>query len=285
MLKLIKTFIKEAFPQSVLRWRARKILSGNMDPDLNLIAHITRHLTALPGGQAFVEYFSKGKTGIDVGACGGEYSIIMADMFQRVLAIEPTADMASRLRSALPSNCEVVECVLGDKPGQASLRVPKKDGSRLHALATVAEHGFAFSDIGAVDTAVVKQCTLDQLVLDRGITPSFVKIDVEGYEGKVLSGAVNVIKTCRPVFIVEIEKRHNKDFAQIFSLLGSYGYVPYHFRAGALAKSDPSVVEDSYEYLRKREVSGMDEVIESKMSEHYTNNFVFLPQESSGRRS
>lgn len=277
MTKLIKAFIKDTFPQSVLRWRAHKIISEKMDPDLYLLANFKKYLSNLPETKQFAGNFSASHAGIDVGACGGEYSIVMAAMFGKVLSIEPTSDMAAVLRRSLPGNCEVIECALGETLGEVSLRVPKVDGSRMHALATVADHGFDFSNIGLVDTAVVKQFTIDQLVSERSVRPSFIKIDVEGYEGKVLLGAVKVIETCKPVFMVEIEKRHNKQFREIFSLLNSRGYVSYHFRGGRLCVSGPEVVEESYEHLKKNEVLGMSEVTASKKSEQYINNFVFLP--------
>jgi FkbM family methyltransferase len=277
MIRLLKTFVKNTFPQSVLRWRAHKIISGRMDPDLYLLANFKQYLSDCHDGQKFIGHFSTRNTGIDIGACGGEYSIIMAAMFGKVLSVEPTSDMVGVLRSSLPDNCEVIECALGEALGEVSLRVPKIDGSRMHALATIADHGFDFSNIGVVDTTVVKQLTIDQIVSERNLMPSFIKIDVEGYEGKVLLGSVKVIEACKPVFMVEIEKRHNKQFGEIFSLLGSYGYVPYHFRAGKLALSGPAVVEESYQHLRRNEISGMTEVRAVKKLEHYINNFVFLP--------
>lgn len=277
MIKYVKALVKNMFPRSVLRWRARKIISGRTDPDLYLLANFKKYLSDCPGGQKFIGHFSAKNTGIDVGACGGEYSIIMAAMFGKVLSVEPTSDMAEVLRKSLPGNCEVIECALGEGLGEVSLRVPKIDGSRMHALATVADHGFDFSNIGMVDTAIVKQLTIDSLVSERNLRPSFMKIDVEGYEGKVLLGSVKVIEAFKPVLMVEIEKRHNKQFMEIFSLLSSCGYVPYHFRAGKLCVSSPSVVEESYEHLRNSEISGMTEVMASRKLERYINNFVFLP--------
>lgn len=278
MATILKTLIKKGFPHSVLRWRARKILSNKIDPDLYLLANFRRYLAELRDGKPFIARLSKKDTGFDVGACGGEYSVVMAAMFGKVISVEPTPDMAMLLRRSLPGNCEVIECALGDTPGEVFLRVPKIDGSRLHALATVADHGFDFSNIGTVDTALVKQFTIDQLVSERNVIPSFIKIDVEGYEGKVLLGSQKVLKGHRPVLMVEIEKRHNKEFGDIFSFLASFGYVPYHFQGGRLVPSSAATVEEAYAYLMSSEKLGIDEILASKMMEKYINNFVFLPK-------
>lgn len=278
MVAFFKTLVKNVFPRLILRWRVGKILSSRIDPDLYLLANFESYLSDLENGEQFITRFSKKHVGIDVGACGGEYAVVMAAMFGKVVAIEPTPDMAVVLRRSLPENCEVVECALGEVPGEVSLRVPKIDGSRLHALATVADHGFDFSNVGMVDTALVTQLTVDQVVSQRNLNPSFMKIDVEGYEGKVLLGSKNVIETYRPILMVEIEKRHNKQFGEIFSLLGRYDYVPYHFQGGRLCRSSPAIVEEAYAHLISDEISGMKEVMVSKKMGRYINNFVFLPK-------
>jgi hypothetical protein len=141
----------------------------------------------------------------------------------------------------------------------------------------VADHGFEFSNIGMVETSVVRQVTLDQLIADRKLKPSFIKIDVEGYEGEVLHGSMEVIKSCKPILMIEIEKRHNKKFPQVFALLGSQGYVPYHFQSGKLWLSGAAVVEESFEYFKSSNVSGIKEVTVNKNAGRYLNNFVFLP--------
>jgi FkbM family methyltransferase len=273
----VKSILKSLFPKSALRWRTRKLLRGGVDPDLYLLANIRSQLSGIQGGGRFAAYFSKENSAIDVGACGGEYSCVMAGMFKTVLSIEPTADMALLLRRSLARKCEVVECVMGATVGEVSLRVPKIGGVRMNALSTVADHDFEFSEVGTIDTDVVRQLTIDQLVSDRKLRPSFIKIDVEGYEGNVLLGSMKVIQSCKPVIMIEIEKRHNKGYLEIFTLLESQGYVPFHFRGGKLSLSGPSIAEESFAYLKGSGISGMMEVISSKMSEKYMNNFIFLP--------
>ncbi len=76
----------------------------------------------------------------------------------------------------------------------------------------------------------VQMITLDSLGL---MNVSFMKIDVEGSEYKVLIGAEETIRTNNPVMIIEIlggtyvdqHTQEQKEFLnQIISLLNSYGY-------------------------------------------------------------
>jgi FkbM family methyltransferase len=277
VISYAKKTLKKLFPKPALRWRARKLIAGGLEPDLYLLANIRRHLAAIDDGEKFCSYFSKSRTAIDVGACGGEYSCVMAQMFDKVLSIEPTEDMVSVLRRSLPRNCEIVGCAIGAETGDVSIRVPKVDGVRMNALSTVSDHSFEFSGVNTVDVDVVRQVTIDQLMMERGLKPSFIKIDVEGYEGKVLQGAMKTIETCRPVIMIEIEKRHNRSYGDIFSSLDKIGYAPYHFQDGRLVPSSPEIVEGSFESLTEMGTSGMMEVLSCRASGKYLNNFIFLP--------
>lgn len=273
----VKNFVKEWFPRLFLCLRVRKLLAGKVDPDMVFLATLREVMSASPEARNFVSYLSKANTAIDVGGCGGEYAYIMARMFKEVVSIEPTPEMAAKLRVALPTNCKVLECALGRVPCDVYLRIPRVGDARMHALSTVANHDFAFSDIGVVDSVKVRQTTIDELVKETGLKPAFIKIDVEGYEGEVLEGATATIESLRPILLIEIEKRHNKKFHEIFVLLSSYGYVPYHFRSGKLERSGAASVDTSYDVLLANGISGMAGVIASRAADKYINNFLFLP--------
>jgi len=278
MIALMKHVVKELFPRFALQMRVKKLLKANVDPDLYFLANLRQLLSESQETSRFTEFLSGQHAAIDVGACGGEYAHIMAQYFSKVLSIEPTPEMAAKVRRSLPANCEVLECALGKSRGSVTLRIPKIGESRMHALSTVAGHSFAFSEIGGVDQITVRQTTIDELVRERNIQPAFIKIDVEGYEGEVLLGAVATIQMCKPMFLVEIEKRHNTQFRSIFSLLESNGYAPFHFQNEKLQRSAADQVDASYDCLIGGNVSGMDQVISSRASGKYINNFLFLPR-------
>jgi hypothetical protein len=48
-------------------------------------------------------------------------------------------------------------------------------------------------------TLLIKIITLDEWVYKENIKVNFIKADIEGYERKMLQGAVNIIKTQQPV--------------------------------------------------------------------------------------
>ena len=132
---------------------------------------------------------------IDAGANIGVYTLLLAHLTGptgRVIAIEPTPKAAERLRENVDRNeldqVQVVEAAVGSAPGEAALTV-----------------GFDVSNTltlrpGTSELATVPVTTLDALAPRA---PSFVKIDVEGYEHEVLNGATDVL-AARPVLQVEI---------------------------------------------------------------------------------
>src|SRR5215472_7403604 len=169
MLTLAKHLVKRLFPRLFLRLRVKKLLAHRVDPDMYFLANLKKYLSDSHETRDFASYISSKNTAIDVGACGGEYSCIMEGYFKRVLSVEPTSEMASRLRVSLPLHCEVTECALGKTCGEVNLRIPKIANDSMHALATVANHDFDFSNIGTVDIVKVKQTTIDKLASERNL--------------------------------------------------------------------------------------------------------------------
>ena len=73
---------------------------------------------------------------------------------------------------------------------------------------------------------------VDQRKLDYfKLKPSFIKIDVEGYEKKVLTGALRTIKKFNPIIYVENNsEKFNSNTIQFYKKkLRKYGYKPYAF--------------------------------------------------------
>jgi FkbM family methyltransferase len=135
---------------------------------------------------------------IDVGANSGLYSCILGrrKLVPRIIAFEPDRRNLIHLRANLLLNglldaVEIREVALGAASASATL-VPAGDGNR--GLSRVVAAGTG----GGYQIAVE---ALDDILSIEGRTIA-VKIDVEGYEGQVLSGAASLF-------------RKNSGFAQI----------------------------------------------------------------------
>ena len=76
-------------------------------------------------------------------------------------------------------------------------------------------------------TDEVEIITLDDYAKIHGIMPTFLKIDVEGYESEVLKGATEIMKTLPKLEIeihTEILSRYNTSVEEIFELIDIESY-------------------------------------------------------------
>jgi FkbM family methyltransferase len=157
-------------------------------------------------------YAPRGGTAVDVGAWYGPWTRGLRRIAERVVAVEPTAELARCLAAAYP-DVRVVEAVASDHAGTADLFLPS--GGPGVGTSSV-EYG-----IGAPVT--VARVTLDELGL-RDVR--FVKLDVEGHELPALRGAERTVRRDRPLLLVELEERI-QPVEPVLDLLAGWGYRPY----------------------------------------------------------
>lgn len=157
-------------------------------------------------------------TFFDVGANTGVYSLIAvtAHRHVRVHAVEALPDVAALLRANLVVNpasrrITVHEVAANDHEGAVVLHVPRaqEDGT----IETSTSINPAFKDDIERRVEVVGR-PLDALWSAAGRpATSTMKIDVEGAEAPVLAGAIELIRTCRPVIAVEVLTSATSDAA------------------------------------------------------------------------
>ena len=156
-----------------------------------------------PEAQRLMEkHICPGSVAYDVGANHGVHTLLMARLAGssgHVYAFEPVPDIMSQLAENVRlngfSNVRGLELALGDQTGSASF-VRGKDSSLGHLL----EPGSGLE--GDLSIAVT---TLDDFVFVEGHqAPSFVKLDVEGAESRVLSGAERVLRAHHPILLVDL---------------------------------------------------------------------------------
>jgi FkbM family methyltransferase len=140
---------------------------------------------------------SEGDTAIDIGAHSGQYAVLMAALCGhsgRVIAFEPDPYARQQLMTNIGLNPRlrrpVVEDVaVSDRPGSAVLY--SRGGNAQSSLARSGVESQAHSDTEAID---IKLTTLDDYLREHHVPePSWVKIDAEGAEIKILRGAPGLL--------------------------------------------------------------------------------------------
>ena len=132
----------------------------------------------------------------DFGANVGVYSVLAGSRGASVLAVEPVPGTYARLCANLRMNAinaSPVNCGLSDKKGR--LRFTNDRGG----MNKVSRHDGQSS----CDVAVL---TVDELVRKSNTLPIIAKIDVEGYEYPLLTGAEELLSTTLQAVIIELNE-------------------------------------------------------------------------------
>ncbi len=147
-----------------------------------------------------------GKDAIEVGANIGSHTVSLAQRLaqlgRRLLAVEPQPAVFQNLCANLALNglfnvaAENVAC--SDAAGWVTFK-------GTDPFARNNSGGVSMREDGLGD-ARVRCVTLDEL-LPTDFQPGLLKIDVEGFEQKVLEGAVQLIERHRPIIYVENDRR------------------------------------------------------------------------------
>lgn len=167
---------------------------------------------------------------VDVGANTGVYTLLAcaANPAARVIAFEPVPYVFQLLRQNVELNdwlarCDLHNEAVSDCSGRAQMRVPQ--GSMPYAAGLHVESRSPSSADKIVDVPVT---TIDSVCSDQEEI-DLVKIDVEGFEDKVLAGMKQVLSTSTPTIIVECTP--DGPYKAVEAILSRLGYRFYHLRS------------------------------------------------------
>jgi len=181
------------------------------------VRFMRRHLyPAEPEWLALASWGPNRGMALDIGANCGFYSYALAELYDRVIAFEPNPSVTKELEACRPPQVELRHVGLSDSIGKETLYVPRSEGGFLLPGWASFDRNHLQERSGEVEVSV-QTATLDSFQLS-GVT--FVKIDVEGHEARVLSGARQFLATNRPVVLIEVRL---ETLQEVASLLGSAG--------------------------------------------------------------
>lgn len=170
---------------------------------------------------------------VDIGAHKGGYLYWMKKSVKekgKVFAFEPQVRLFNYLKNICAKvgfkNVIIENLGMSSKEGEGIFYIPiTKKG-----VSPGARIGH-FSNGTPCEESKIQITTLDKYFFDRQIFPELIKIDVEGHEKEVLSGGINLLKSCKPKIILECENRHlgDNNVFDVFKFLEELGYKGYFF--------------------------------------------------------
>lgn len=177
---------------------------------------------------------------IDGGANVGQFAtgLRSSGFSGTIVSVEPSSSAYATLARHAERDpmWSPVRAALGAAPGSADLQVSKDlVSSSLLARTTEQVETFPRSVPSSVEQVAVT--SIDTLVEEFGLDVEQlgVKLDLQGYEGVALDGAVNTVGMC-PVIILEMSFVHLYDdqelWADLHARMSAAGYIPWNFIPG-----------------------------------------------------
>lgn len=166
---------------------------------------------------------------IDAGANIGDVSLHASKMVGskgRVYSFEPDSDNFNRLQKNISlntfSNIESINKGLGDNKGLFNLFQVNKNNRGMNRI--------LFDTNIECPYTVIEVTTIDNFIIENNISKiDLIKIDVEGYEMKVLKGSESTINKFHPKLFIEIDdnnlQKQNNSSKELINFLVNKGYV------------------------------------------------------------
>lgn len=147
---------------------------------------------------------------IDAGFCIGDSALIMRDFTKnKIIGFEPTEENIELAKKTISlnklDNIQIEKYGLGNKNCIAYFNFSPSDAYDIGAVAII-ENGDKRNKCEII--------TLDDYVKKHHIKVGLIKSDIEGFELKLLEGAIETIKTQKPRLLISIYHNYN-DFYKI----------------------------------------------------------------------
>lgn len=200
---------------------------------------------------------------VDVGAALGVYTSVLSSLVGpsgRVVSVEPLPGLYALvdgwLRLRAPRNVQRYAVALGASASIATVSVPVRSGRPVagRSFLTTGARGLGSNaEFDGQFERDVPVTTLDGLI-DRARVSrvDFVKVDVEGAELALLSGAERTIGRFRPYVLAEVEDRHLRRYGHtandVVSWFRTRGYDVSTWQEG-MWRLVPNVADGCRNYL------------------------------------
>lgn len=259
---ILKTLALRLLPEALLQplrkaHYARKLMTAAAEPEMVVLRHL------LPAGGC----------AIDLGANFGSYTKMLADAVGEdgmVYAFEPVPSTYRVLRSNLDwlglSNVDAFPVAVSDDAAMVEMTVPRyaQGGANYY------EARIGGARTSKAETVQVTTVRLDDVFADLDRV-DVIKCDVEGHELSVLRGADELLRRCRPAWLMELSGNPDDPAsaaAEVVSRMRAAGYAIYRFVGGKLrprVRGDRAV---NYFFLRPEHLGRLPQEFKAATSGH-----------------
>ncbi len=185
---------------------------------------------------------------LDIGANSGLFTLLACTINPKtqVIAFEPAPEVLHQLEANIKANGFENRCVIqseaaSDANGTATLHLPLESWTSA-SLNVDGYHGLAGN------TITIKTMTVDSIA-HAYPTINLIKIDVEGFEDKVLEGMQETVNRCAPVIILECNVGGPAAALNAFLSRNRYECFLLGEELRPAAQIDPALDQDHFNWL------------------------------------
>jgi FkbM family methyltransferase len=174
----------------------------------------------------YSEFLSAGDYVMDVGANRGRYTQLFLSIGATVLSVEPHPECLNSLHQIKSASLTILPVAVSDQIGNQTFMLCNED--EVSTLSTEFKEEYGKQDFLNWNTEIsVKTTTLDAIIEEHNL-PTYLKIDIEGYEHLALS------KLSHPVPFISFEftypfRHHAITCINHIDATGDYQYNYYAF--------------------------------------------------------
>jgi len=188
--------------------------------------------------KSFIRYSRGKKNFLDIGALYGIFSLTFLVSNQnnsKAFAIEPSPKCQQILKIHKKLNPEldfhIFPIAFGESNGQLTMHY------EWHHLVTNHQSG-------RHKTLTVNGYPIDEFINNYNFKPDLIKIDVEGFEYKVLTGGIDYLSRNNPLIFLELHKqwisKYGNSVEDVINLLLKLQYAFYHLDGSKI--ENPNIV-------------------------------------------
>ena len=202
--------------------------------DAGIVGNIYYKLMDYEDSMFLIDHLKECDLFVDIGANLGHYSLLASGICKAdVIAIEPIKSTVEKLKKNIELNN------LSTKVSVLNYGVGDKNEMLYFTTNKTSMNSVSIEE--SAHTVKVEVKVLDEIL--KNYKPTFIKIDVEGYEYHVLKGALNVLKNTSLKYLMvefnESGKKFNVSDADVFDLILAFDFVPIKYN---VSKKEISVL-------------------------------------------
>ena len=172
----------------------------------------------------------------DIGANYGIYTFLIGKRAKKVFVFDPIEECINYIKKGFKhKDSEFLNKIVSIDNENREIKIPIVDNIKIFGRSSLN------NTFQHYESRQLKSLSIDSFTNTKDLNKnniSIIKIDAEGHELSIIQGATKFLKNGKCILLIEIEKRHNQEFRDVFNNLVKLGFDIYIAEDNNLKKID-----------------------------------------------